>query len=260
MSGPLVLALETACGDAAVALADADGLIAHGAVCRGRRHVETLHLEIDALCSRTGVELAAVGAIAVDIGPGLFTGLRVGVTAAKALGTALGVPLVPVTSLEILSTSMEWSGLVPLRTRVVAVVDMRRGEVAWTSAGVLRVGPPAELAQELAALAVGSDRDADRRECVVVLGGDGAVRYEAQILGMCSGGAISRVHVAGAAYATPSAPVLALLAVGRVQAGHVVAEHDVLPLYLRDADAAIGWESRHGRVPPPPATPLAGPV
>jgi tRNA threonylcarbamoyladenosine biosynthesis protein TsaB len=253
MSGPLVLALETACSDAAVALADSDGLIAHGAVCRGRRHVETLHLEIAALCSGTGVELAALGAVAVDIGPGLFTGLRVGVTAAKALGAALGIPLVPVTSLEILSASMEESGLIAPGTRVVPVVDMRRGEVAWMSDGAYRVGPPGQLAEEVALLAAGPDQATGGRELEVVLGGDGAVRYAEEILARCAGGERSRARVAGVPYSSPSAAVLALIAVGRFLAGDVAAADDVLPMYLRDADAAIGWESRHGRVPAIPA-------
>jgi hypothetical protein len=51
--------------------------------------------------------------------------------------------------------------------------------------------------------------------------------------------------------------VLATIAVERVVAGEVVFEHEVLPMYLRDADAAIGWESRHGRMPAVPAVPAA---
>jgi tRNA threonylcarbamoyladenosine biosynthesis protein TsaB len=249
VSGPLVLALETACADAAVALADADGLIAHGALCRGRRHVETLHLEIAGMCARAGLGLDAVAAVAVDVGPGLFTGLRVGVTAAKALGSALAVPLVPVPSLEILAASLERSGLVAASTEIVAVVDMRRGEVAWRSGGVVRVGPPGELGEELAARLASVVPGAGGRGSEVVLGGDGALRYVEEILAACGSGTRSRVHLAGRPYSTPSAAVLALIGVERVLAGEVTAGDDVLPMYLRDADVAIGWESRHGRVP-----------
>jgi hypothetical protein len=132
---------------------------------------------------------------------------------------------------------------------------MRRGEVAWTSTGVVRVGPPEDLAGELTARLAGAVPGADGRAQEVVLGGDGALRHAAEILAVCGDGARSRVHVAGPPYSTPSAAVLALIGVERVLAGEVVAQHEVLPMYLRDADAAIGWESRHGRVPAVPAVP-----
>ena len=67
-----------------------------------------------------------LGAVAVDVGPGLFTGLRVGVAAAKALAQSLGIGVISATSLDILTAAAAESGQ---RGLVLACVDARRGEV-----------------------------------------------------------------------------------------------------------------------------------
>lgn len=88
-------------------------------------HAERLLGEIDALLAESGYALADVGALAVGVGPGSFTGVRVGVATAKALGVALRVPAVPVGSLEAMAHACEGF---PDRARV-AVLDARRGEL-----------------------------------------------------------------------------------------------------------------------------------
>ena len=99
----LVLAIESSTDAAGVALADDLGTLAQATLGRGRRHAETVAPSIRSCCEAAGVKLAQVEAVVVDIGPGLFTGLRVGVGTAKALAYALGIPLVAVSSLEVLA-------------------------------------------------------------------------------------------------------------------------------------------------------------
>ena len=77
------------------------------------------------MCRSAGVALRDLEAVAVDIGPGLFTGLRVGISTAKAMGLALDVPLCGATSLEVLARAVARSG-VPVGTTVVAVVGAPR--------------------------------------------------------------------------------------------------------------------------------------
>jgi tRNA threonylcarbamoyl adenosine modification protein YeaZ len=85
------------------------------------------------VCAVSGCQVTDIDVIAVDVGPGLFTGLRVGVATAKALGQALGLGALGVSSLDILAASA--AGLVPDRGTaapigaVASVVDARRGEV-----------------------------------------------------------------------------------------------------------------------------------
>ena len=122
----LILAIETATIEVGVAIGNETGPLATLTARPGRRQAETLHPAIEDVCRTARVSFAELDAVAVDIGPGLFTGLRVGVAAAKALAAGLGLQLVTVTSLEVLGAASA-----PRPGMVVPVIDMRRGEVAW---------------------------------------------------------------------------------------------------------------------------------
>jgi tRNA threonylcarbamoyladenosine biosynthesis protein TsaB len=235
----IALAVESATELAGVALADESGVLATATVSRGRHHAESMAPAIQFVCRRAGVSLSALDAVAVDVGPGLFTGLRVGVATAQALAFALGRPLVGIGSLEILAQAVAASGALP-GTLVVPVVDARRGEVfaarmRTTTTGVSREGDevrrsPEALADELAALGE-----------PFVLAGDGARRYRSTL------GALPGAVVAGRPLDFPPPGVLAVLALPRVAAGEGRDPGAVLPRYLRDADTRINWETRTRR-------------
>jgi tRNA threonylcarbamoyladenosine biosynthesis protein TsaB len=232
----LVLAIETATADMAVALADGAGLLAEVTVCRGRRHAETLHPSVEHLLALAEVDIAEIALVAVDIGPGLFTGLRVGVAAAKAFAAGLGLPLVCATSLELLAAAAR-----PLAggdVEVVPVVDMRRGEIAWHFEGEPgpELGAPGPLGRRLV------ERAGERR---LLLVGDGAARHGELIA--AAAGAGPSLSFAGSALTAPPARVLATLALERFAAGELADPVSLVPLYLRAADAVINWETRHGR-------------
>jgi|HubBroStandDraft_1064217.scaffolds.fasta_scaffold30387_4 tRNA threonylcarbamoyladenosine biosynthesis protein TsaB len=233
---PLVLAIETATGDTEVALRSADGPLGEIAVRRGRRHVESLHPAIERICADAGVELGSLTAVAVDIGPGLFTGLRVGVTAAKTLAFALDIPLAGVTSLDVLAAAA--TPFAGPEVAVLPVVDMRRGEVAWSLRGAVQFGPPDELGRLLASL----------QAPAVLLVGEGALVRGEEILAAAAGAGMARVEervrLAGESLATPPAAVLARLGLERARRGETEDVLALVPLYLREADVAINWESR----------------
>ena len=88
----LILGIETATEQVSVAIGGHEGVLAMFEVCRGRRHAETLIPSIEFVCKQANVEMSEFGAIAVDVGPGLFTGMRVGLASAKAIAQALRVP------------------------------------------------------------------------------------------------------------------------------------------------------------------------
>ena len=90
----LTLGIETATERVSVALGDHDGVIGSIDITRGRRHAETLTPAIEFLCRQADVKIDEVAVVAVDVGPGLFTGMRVGIAAAKAIALALHIPMI----------------------------------------------------------------------------------------------------------------------------------------------------------------------
>jgi len=197
-----------------------------------RRHAEQVAPAIRYLCDELDVDLGDLTAIAVGLGPGLFTGLRVGVTTAKVMAQALRVPVVGIPSLDLVAYPVRHT------TRMIAaVLDARRHEVFHARyrpvpGGVQRVsdyevGPPDDLVGELEA---GTEE--------VLLVGDGALAYPEVF------GRLERVEHAGPAFTAPSAAALIELAAARVEREEFEAPWDVHPLYLRRSDAEIEWERR----------------
>jgi tRNA threonylcarbamoyl adenosine modification protein YeaZ len=99
MTGGRLLAIDTATSRVVVALGEADGtLVAEAAWEAGHRHGEELLPRARGMLERAGTGLDALGGIVVGTGPGAFTGLRVGLATAKALASALGLPIVGVST------------------------------------------------------------------------------------------------------------------------------------------------------------------
>jgi tRNA threonylcarbamoyladenosine biosynthesis protein TsaB len=228
----LILGIDTATPQVGCALGAHEGVLASFHASKDRRHAETLVPAIQFICRQAGVDLHDVSAVAVDVGPGLFTGLRVGVVTAKAVAMALRVPVIGVSSLDLLAFPVRWT-----HRRIVSVVDARRGEVFYgfyrqVPGGVQRVSEhqvasPEELCSEI--VAAGED-------CLAV--GDGALRYASQLSELIG------VDVAEAGLAYPSAGSLVQLAHARALREEFVNSWDLAPVYLRKADAEIDWRDR----------------
>ncbi|MFZ0665371.1 MAG: tRNA (adenosine(37)-N6)-threonylcarbamoyltransferase complex dimerization subunit type 1 TsaB [Acidimicrobiales bacterium] len=235
----IVLAIESSTDAAGVALADGSGVLAQVTVAKGRRHAETITPSIEWCCATTGVALSEVDAIVVDTGPGLFTGLRVGVGTAKALAYALSKLVVAVSSLDVLLHAA--TGLRSDDATVMAVLDARRGEVVWRRQGfrsegsddsaVVTLETPYELVARLEKMD-GHD---------VLLVGDGAHRYE-EMLKMIPG-----VRIAGRLLSSPPVGVLAEMGVDLATKGQFRDPLLLVPDYVRHADVRINWESRATR-------------
>ncbi|GAA4548101.1 tRNA (adenosine(37)-N6)-threonylcarbamoyltransferase complex dimerization subunit type 1 TsaB [Pseudonocardia xishanensis] len=102
-------------------------LLAERVTQDGRKHGELLMPGVQAACAEAGVRLPELDAIVVGAGPGPFTGLRVGMVTAAALGDALGVPVHGVCSLDAIAA------VTPCEGNLLVATDARRREVYWAA-------------------------------------------------------------------------------------------------------------------------------
>lgn len=206
----LVLALDTATPASTAAVADVgdDGLrgLAERRTVDARAHGELLAPQIRATLDEAGVRVTQLAAIVAGVGPGPFTGLRVGLVTAAAMGQALGIPTYGVCSLDAL-------GKAAGPGRVLVATDARRREVyhATYADGVRVTGPDVAVPADVA---VHVDRAV----------GEGAVRYS-DVFGVPIDGAVLY----------PPGVALVALAADRVRAR--AASEPLTPLYLRRPDA-----------------------
>jgi tRNA threonylcarbamoyladenosine biosynthesis protein TsaB len=229
----LILGIDTATPQVSVAVGGHEGVLAATFSARGKQHAESLTPAIQFACRQARIDLSEIGVVAVDLGPGLFTGLRVGVAAAKAMAHALRVPMIGVTSLDLVAFPVRFANRL-----IVASVDARRGELFYAfyrqvPGGMQRlseqmVGSPDDLASEL--LASGE-------ECLLV--GDGALRYREVFEGL------NKVEIVGEELQFPSATSLVMLAHAQALREQFVKPWELTPLYLRKPDAEVNWSTRH---------------
>lgn len=232
----LILAMTTSTPRIGVAVGDIDGPRSSWSAVRGRHHAELITPAITQVCDAAGVAMADIGVVAVDTGPGLFTGLRVGVATAKACAFALGVPVITVSSLDLVAFAYRY-----VARRVTVAIDARRSELFVASyvavpGGMQRVtephtASPAELAAEL---------QAEEGPHLVV--GDGAARHAAAFAGN------GRVEIADPMF--PSAAALVRIAHAQAMREEWVRPEAVECTYLREPDAEINWQTRDGHVGP----------
>lgn len=228
----LILAIETSTDRSSVALVSHDGVVAAAGLGVARRHGEYVAPAIAFCLEQAGRTPGDVTGVAVGLGPGLFTGLRVGLATAQAFAMARSLPVVGLSGLDVLAFQARH-----VRRPVVAALDARRGELFWATylpapggvqrTGDLTVGRPDELAADLEALG----------EDVLVIG-DGATRHRDLL------NELHRVEVMVDGRGQPDAADLGTLAVSRFVREETQPAGTLQPLYLRQADARIGWQQR----------------
>ncbi len=214
----VTLAVTSSTAVVGVAVAAGADLLAQIQTETDRRHAEELTPMLAKVLATADRSLSEVEQFAVDVGPGRFTGLRVGLATIRALALATDRPVVPVSSLQLLASQFagRHSG------SVWAVIDARRNEVFQQRFhdGVAVGDPTVGSPESLGALVGNQD--------IVV--GDGADRYP----GFYRAG----THLVGQ---SPSAAVAAALACVMP----ALPGSEVEPVYLRDADVKINIKTRH---------------
>ena len=229
----LILGIETATQRVSVAIGGHEGVIGLFEVTKGRRHAETLVPAIEFVCAQAGIDLDEISVVAVDVGPGLFTGMRVGLASGKAIAQALRIPMIGISSLDLLAFPCRHTDRV-----VVPVIDARKGEVFYAMykqvpGRIQQVAPPqVGPIDDLVADLMARNEDA-------LLVGDGARRYSSEIL--------DDFHCEIGGDAFPSASPLVELSHSRALREEWVNAREIEPVYLRAPDALINWKTRAAR-------------
>jgi tRNA threonylcarbamoyladenosine biosynthesis protein TsaB len=222
----LVVGFDTATPAVSVALHDGERVVSEAFAADARRHGELLAPMIAKVIADAGASRADLTAVAVGVGPGPYTGLRVGVVTARVLGAVLGIPVHGVCSLDIIAAGASTRGPQPaLGPEFLVATDARRKEVYWArydAAGRRLEGP--------------------------LVGGAGSIAGAAELPVAGAGGQLYPAafgEVIGPAY--PDARTLCAIVAGhlREQAGPpsppvpllAVPLLDAEPLYLRRPDA-----------------------
>jgi tRNA threonylcarbamoyladenosine biosynthesis protein TsaB len=228
----LLLGVETSTVQASVAIGSEQGIVGSCTISRGATPGEFLLSAVEFLMHQSGLTYRNLSAVAVGLGPGLFTGLRVGVATAKSLAQALSVPIVGISSLDLLAYDGRYSSKV-----ICPVLDAKRQEVFYAfyrqaPGGVERmsdyaVGSPSHLVNDIEAAA--DD---------FLLLGNGALLWRDQLEDA------QRVEFGSMVTALPRATSLVELALPRLFRQDFDRLFEVEPYYMRRSDAEINWERR----------------
>ena len=227
----IVLGIDTATPKTSVALGDDRRLLASLSI-EGPARQDVVASAVERLLAWVDRDPGRLAGVAVGTGPGLFTGLRVGVETAKTLAQVLRIPIVGIPSLDVLAYGVRHAD-----RPIAAVIDARRGEVFWAiyrpvpggvaREGEFRVGPPDHLVADLRA-----------RDEHVLVAGNGAILYR-EVLAE-----VGRLEFASPGADDPHASSLVELAAPRFEREEHDRWSEIVPLYLRKSDAEIAWDER----------------
>lgn len=229
-----ILGLDTATQVCSVAVATADKLLAEITVNTRKTHSERLMPYISQLLEMATLKKTELTGVAISIGPGSFTGLRIGLATAKALSYALRIPIIGVPTLEALAFGC------PLPQTIVSpMLDAQKGNVyqgiyTWQD-GQLKtlVGP------RVIALTAALEELAKQGQPVTVLG-EGAAMYE-QLEQRYDNVLLPLPHIS-----LPRAGTVALLGASMLGQGIKHEVQSLEPVYIRRSEAEELWERRNG--------------
>ena len=224
-----VLGIETATTVCAAALAIDDAVVAEESREERYIHAEMLLPMLDAVLRRSGCRPGDLAGVAVSIGPGSFTGLRIGLSVAKGLAFAADLPIAAVPTLRALAQRV--AGLHDTQEHILAVLDARRDEVYYqlfrrSHSGLEQLGE-----EQSAPVDRLVERIGDR---AVTVTGEGAPKLAAQLQRRSREGKRGRYHFADGALAKCSAGTVALIGASHLREGRSEDPASLEPRYVSE--------------------------
>ncbi len=235
-----VLGIDTSTRACSVALVcEYDGLLAEYTLRDKRTHSEKLMPLVDKVLSDGRVDLSELSGISAVIGPGSFTGLRIGLATAQGLTTGYNLDLVGVPTLDVLAYGR------PIKGLICPVLDARKGEVytclyQGTGSGIkrlweYRVISMKELFSDLEELSNSMGQDALETDAVeaMVFTGDGVAVFREELMENTS---FEQVYTFQELEVN-RASITAKLGLEKMKAGNILSPHELNPLYIRKSEA-----------------------
>lgn len=229
-----ILAMDTATMVSSVAVTTEDRVLAELTAETRFTHSETLVANIEEVLRLADVKREDLSAVAVSLGPGSFTGLRIGLAAAKAIAYALSISLVGVPTLEVLAAAFPSPGAI-----VAPLIDAQKGNgyfalYRFTETGLVCekdvcVASPEEIANAIA-----------NEESPVTLAGDFARKLMQKGVELPKNASLAPItHI------MPRAALVAARGIVRLQNGEGKSPMELEPIYVRRSEAEVLWEKRH---------------
>ncbi|MCX5801644.1 MAG: tRNA (adenosine(37)-N6)-threonylcarbamoyltransferase complex dimerization subunit type 1 TsaB [Candidatus Eisenbacteria bacterium] len=233
----MIIAIETSATFGSVAAVEEGSLRAEECMFVPQGHCESVLPMLERMLSQAGIEMSSADAIAVSLGPGSFTALRIGLSTAKALSFSLGKPLVGVGTLDVIAYNV-----VGLCQYVCPIIDAKRGEVFYSlyRDGIgrqeklveCRAAHPEKAAIELCSLL------ATMAEGNVAFLGDGVGLCREFVETRIGGRSLFPPYHLG----IPRASCVGMLALDLLRQGKIEDVERVEPIYVRRSDAELRKE------------------
>ncbi len=229
----LILAIDTATMVSSVAVADEKKLLAELTVQTRLTHSETLLPHIQQVLQMAGVEKKQLSAVAISLGPGSFTGLRIGLAAAKAIAYGLNIPIIGISTTEALA----WHYPVP-GVKIVPFIDAQKGNVysavySWQGDGFQEESPV-----QVYSLAEALELCGNQQGAVMAVGD----MVQKKLVGRED--LPANLQIPPSHMVMPRAANVAMAGVKRLIAGETDSVMNLEPVYIRRSEAEVLWEKR----------------
>jgi len=221
-----ILGIDTSTKYAGVAVLDDGNLIAQSIMQFKAAHSEKLLPEIAHILEIMKIPIETIDYYAITVGPGSFTGLRVGVSTLKGLGYVTGKYIIPVSSLEVIARRV-----VLVEKPICPILDARKKEVytalfRWSQGKLVRIKKDSVLTIEKLAEWIKEQ---------TIFTGDGVSIYKEKIMDLFGEKAIFIDSI----YGIPSPEIVALIGNEKLKEGFYISAKELEPVYLRKSEAEI---------------------
>ena len=217
-----ILAVDTSATSASVCVAQENKIIGEFSINTALTHSQTLIPMIEQLAEKTGVTLENIDAIAVNAGPGSFTGVRIGVAAVKGIAFSRNIPCVSVSTLESMAYNMLDNDCI-----VCSVMDARCSQV-YNSLFRVKDGKVTRLIEDRALSLTDLKLDLQKYNEKIILVGDGA-----EITFNYFENSLQNVFLASVNNRVQKASSIACVAFKKIHNGETLNASELMPVYLR---------------------------